>query len=177
MYRASCSIHAHFAHHVRGHAGPCISIHGHTWKLEVVLEARALDAQGFVIDFDLVHEKVLTPCFALLDHSLALGEATWKETAELLAPLGRSLVTSRMETLGHEGTPPAAHDGELAGARNERPGGIKVAVFPFTPTSEKLAEWLYRVADQTFSDDRVRVACGRIFESLHPSESIAEFWG
>ncbi|HTJ84995.1 MAG TPA: 6-carboxytetrahydropterin synthase [Polyangiaceae bacterium] len=177
MFRASSSIHAHFAHHVRGHSGPCISIHGHTWKLEVVLEAQALDAQGFVVDFDLLDEKVLRPCFDLLDHSLAIGEATWNETHELLAPLGRSLVTSRKETLGHEGTPPKGHVGELGGARNERPGGIKVAVFPFTPTSERLAEWLYRVADRTFTDDRVRVACGRIYESLHPSESIAEFWG
>jgi 6-pyruvoyl-tetrahydropterin synthase len=177
MFRASSSIHAHFAHHVRGHAGPCISIHGHTWKLEVVLEARALDAQGFVVDFDLLHERVLQPCFSLLDHSLALGEETWKETGALLAPLGQALVTSRREILGNEGTPPHGLEGELCGARNERPGGIKVAVFPFTPTSERLAEWLYRVACRTFEDDRVRVACGRIYESLHPSESIAEFWG
>ena len=130
MFRASSSIHAHFAHHVRGHSGPCISIHGHTWKLEVVLEARALD-------------------------------------------VAEALVKSRHETLGHEGHPPHGLEGELCGARNERPGGIKVAVFPFTPTSERLAEWLYRVACHTFEDDRVRVACGRIFESLHPSESIA----
>jgi 6-pyruvoyl-tetrahydropterin synthase len=40
MYRASASIHIHFAHHVRGHSGPCISLHGHTWKFEVVLEAK-----------------------------------------------------------------------------------------------------------------------------------------
>ncbi len=176
MFRASASIHAHFAHHVRGHSGPCISLHGHTWKLEVVLEARELDQEGFVVDFDRVHAELLVPCFQLLDHSLALGEATWRETKELLVPLGVALVQSRLETLGHEGDAPDCVSGELAGARNERPGGIKLAVFPFTPTSERLAEWLHDTARARFADDRVRVACGRVFETLHPAETIAEFW-
>ena len=61
-------------------------------------------------------------------------------------------------------------------ARNELPGGIKLAVFPFTPTSERLARWVHDVARQRLADDRVRVACGRVFESLHPAEAIAEFW-
>jgi 6-pyruvoyl-tetrahydropterin synthase len=177
MYKASLGIHLHFAHHVRGHAGPCISIHGHTWKFEVVLEARALDSQGFVVDFDLVQERLLVPVHRLLDHSLAIGESTWAESRDLLGPLGTALVGSRKETLGHLGAAPESIEGELAGARNEHPGGIKVAVFPFTPTSERLAEWLYRAADRTFADDRVRVACGRVYESLHPAEAVAEFWG
>ncbi|NUP10915.1 MAG: hypothetical protein HOW73_33130 [Polyangiaceae bacterium] len=176
MYRASASIHIHFAHHVRGHSGPCISLHGHTWKFEVVLEAEDLDKEGFVVDFDRVHAEVLVPCFDLLDHSLAVGHATWMETKELLAPLGETLVRSRMETIGHEGTPPPGFTGELEGARNERPGGIKLAVFPFTPTSERLAHWLYDVARTRFADGRVRIACGRVYETLHPAETIAEYW-
>ncbi|RYE94943.1 MAG: hypothetical protein EOO75_00610 [Myxococcales bacterium] len=177
VFRASSAIHLHFAHHVRGHAGPCISLHGHTWKFEVVLEAQALDAQGFVFDFDLLHERVLMPCFQLLDHSLALGEASWAETREHFGPLGEALVASRRQFSGDLGQPQPALDGQLGGARNERPGGIKVAVFPFTPTSERLAEWLHGVATTIVADDRVRVACGRVYESLHPAESIAEYWG
>lgn len=175
MFRASASIHLHFAHHVRGHSGPCISLHGHTWKFEVVLEARELDKEGFVVDFDLVHSDVLNPCFELLDHSLALGEATWTETREMFVPLGEALVRSRQETIGSLGVPPPGREGALAGARNERPGGIKLAIFPFTPTSERLAQWLHDVAAARFADDRVRVACARVYESLHPSESIAEY--
>lgn len=175
MYRASSAIHVHFAHHVRGHSGPCISLHGHTWKLEVVLQARELDKEGFVVDFDRLHAEVLVPCFDLLDHSLALGEATWAETASLLEPLGVALVKSRQETLGSLGTPPKGWEGELQGARNERPGGIKVAVFPFTPTSERLAEWLYDLSQTRLGDSRVKVACARVWESLHPAESIAEY--
>jgi 6-pyruvoyl-tetrahydropterin synthase len=176
MYRASLGIHLHFSHHVRGHEGPCISLHGHTWRFEVVLQATDLDKQGFVVDFDRVHEEVLIPIFDLLDHSLAIGEATWADTAELLAPLGQSLVASRHETLGSLGKAPKCLSGSLGDARNELPGGIKVAVFPFTPTSERLAKWLYDVASQAFADERVSVACGRVYESLHPAEAVAEYW-
>lgn len=175
MYRASSSIHIHFAHHVRGHAGPCISLHGHTWKFEVVLGARELDAHGFVVDFDLVHEDVLMPVFSLLDHSLALGATTWAETKAMFEPLGKRLVDSREVISGDRGTCPAGLSGELAGARNEYPGGIKIAVFPFTPTSESLAAWLAEVAAKRFDDARVKVLIGRVYETLHPSETIAEF--
>ena len=175
MYRASLGIHLHFSHHVRGHDGPCISLHGHTWRFEVVLQAEELDQQGFVVDFDRVHDRVLIPIFDLLDHSLAIGDATWADTATLLAPLGQTLVASRVETLGSVGSPPKSLSGDLCGARNELPGGIKVAVFPFTPTSERLAKWLYDVAAQAFADERVSVACGRVYESLHPAEAVAEY--
>jgi 6-pyruvoyl-tetrahydropterin synthase len=175
MYRATTGIHLQFAHHVRGHRGPCISLHGHTWRFDITLEAKELDIEGFVVDFDLVQEQLLQPIFRLLDHSLALGEASYAETGELLAPLGTALVASRKSTLGHLGEPTTVYEGELQGARNERPGGIKVAVFPFTPTSERLAEWLYRLAVQLFENDRVKVARARIYESLHPEESVADY--
>jgi len=177
MFRASCGVHLHFAHHVRGHRGPCISLHGHTWRFEVTLEARELCPEGFVVDFDRVHDELLSPCFALLDHSLALGEASFAETRDDLARLGTTLVASRRETLGHLGEAPPTHPGDLFGARNERPGGIKLAVFPFTPTSERLAKWLYDGAQRTFGDPRVRVQRARVYESLHPSESFADYEG
>jgi len=175
MYRASVGIHLHFAHHVRGHRGPCISLHGHTWRFEVTLAAEELDVEGFVVDFDRVHDELLTPCFQLLDHSLALGERSYDEVAEDLARLGRKLVASRHETLGSLGDPPPTHGGLLFGARNELPGGIKLAVFPFTPTSERLARWLHDVASGLFADERVHVARARVYESLHPSESFADY--
>ncbi|MFO0555028.1 MAG: 6-carboxytetrahydropterin synthase [Polyangiaceae bacterium] len=175
MFTVWSGIHAHFAHHVRGHAGPCISLHGHTWKLEVKLASRELDEQGFVVDFDLLHEHVLVPCFDLLDHALAIGEKTWVETRPELERLGVVLVGSRREITGDLGTCPKGHAGELGGARNEYPGGIKVAVFPFTPTSERLAEWLYAVTHARLASDRVSVRAARIYESLHPAEAVAEY--
>ncbi|MSP26783.1 MAG: hypothetical protein EXR75_16900 [Myxococcales bacterium] len=175
MYTITSSVFIHFGHHVRGHDGPCISVHGHTWKFEVALAAERLDAQGFVIDFDLVQAGVLDPCHRLLDHSLALGAETWAETRTSLAVLGEQLVRSRISTMGHRGELQPAFSGELCGARNERPGGIKVAVFPFTPTSERLAMWLHEVATKTVADERVSVPFVRVYESLHPTESVAEY--
>ncbi len=175
MYTITTSVFIHFGHHVRGHEGPCISVHGHTWKFEVALAASRLDNQGFVIDFDVVQARVLEPCHRLLDHSLALGAETWAETREALATLGKQLVASRLTTLGHEGELQPALDGELCGAQNERPGGIKVAVFPFTPTSERLAHWFYDVTKAMVADDRVSVPFVRVYESLHPTESVAEY--
>jgi 6-pyruvoyl-tetrahydropterin synthase len=175
MYKVTTGIHIHFAHHIRGHAGPCVSIHGHTWKFEVSLVAKDLDAQGFVVDFDDLHERVLMPCHSLLYHSLALGESSYAENRAALAQLGQCLVETRRETLGNLGKPQPALDGPLGGARNERPGGIKIAVFPFSPTSERLARWLFEVASAYFGDDRVAVSGARIYETLHPTEAVAEY--
>lgn len=175
MYTITGSIFIQFGHHVRGHEGPCISLHGHTWKFELCAASETLDNQGFVLDFDRMQALVFDPCFQLLDHSLALGVATWEDTKGDLESLGEKLVASRLETLGNLGTCQAMFSGELCGARNERPGGIKVAVFPFTPTSERLAEWLYRMAAMTIADDRIKIVSARIYESLHPSELYAEY--
>jgi 6-pyruvoyl-tetrahydropterin synthase len=175
MYRVTTSHHIHFAHHVHGHAGPCISLHGHTWRFELTLAAEQLDAGGFVVDFDVVHGQVLEPCHLLLDHSLALSRAFFDQNQQHLAGLGASLVATRQDTLGDLGCAQPAYEGELNGARDEWPGGIKVAVFPFAPTSERLAKWLYQVAEQRLADDRVSVARARILETLHPVECIAEY--
>ncbi|MDR2560273.1 MAG: 6-carboxytetrahydropterin synthase [Holophagales bacterium] len=173
MYRIATGIFISFAHHIRGHSGPCISLHGHTWKFEVELCASELDGEGFVVDFGQLRKKVLTPCHALLDHSLAMGEDTWAKNKDFLAPIGADLVGSRIDASCGETQNTLL--GQLNGARNEFPGGIKVAVFPFNPTSERLAEWLHGVASAQMEDGRVKIAAARVFESLHPVESVAEF--
>lgn len=172
VYSVRKSIDVDFSHHVRGHLGPCINLHGHTWKLEVVVTAPELDDQGFVVDFGLLKRRVLTPCHALLDHSLAVGEATYTEIQSELQEMGRKLLESRGPVECEEAAP---NPHELGGARTERPGGMKVAVFPFSPTSERLARWLYELAASQLDDDRVRVSVGRIYETLHPVHAVAEY--
>jgi 6-pyruvoyl tetrahydropterin synthase/QueD family protein len=172
MYRIRKSIDIDFAHHVRGHLGPCINLHGHTWKFEVEVGARELDAQGFVIDFSLLKREVLRPCHALLDHALAIGERTYAEIEGELAATGVKLLASRGPAQCEEAAPQAL---SLAGARSAFPGGMKLALFPFSPTSERLARWLYELAAQQLDDERVRVELGRIYETLHPVEAVAEY--
>ncbi len=177
MYRIWRSIDVSFAHHVRGHSGACVNLHGHTWKLEICAEAESLDEEGFVVDFKRIVAEVLQPAHALLDHALAVGAATWDETAAELEALGKKLVDSRAAVHGPRpsgmGTagPPAVVT-RLGGAENRFAGGMKVAVFPFSPTSERLAAWLYDVAADKLG---VGIAWTRVYETLHPVESVAEF--
>ncbi|MCA9606270.1 MAG: 6-carboxytetrahydropterin synthase [Myxococcales bacterium] len=175
MFRITKGIHIHFAHHVRGHRGACISLHGHTWKLEVTVAAEDLDAEGFVVDFAVLNREVLRPAHQLLDHALAIGEATWRETHVELAALGTRLVDSRHETMGSRGEIQPHLTEPLGGARNELPGDIKVAVFPFAPTSETLAKWLYDLTVEKVADGRVKVVHARVFEALRPVETYAEY--
>lgn len=171
MYRVRKSVDISFAHHVRAHGGACINIHGHTWKFEVELAAETLDATGFVVDFAVLRERVLNPCHLLLDHSLAVGADTFEEIEAGLGTVGTALLASRTAPAP---TTPGIVTG-LAGAANHYPGGMKVTVFPFAPTSERLARWLYDVASQAVADDRVRVHLARVYETLHPVHSVAEY--
>jgi 6-pyruvoyl tetrahydropterin synthase/QueD family protein len=172
-YRIRKSVDVDFAHHVRGHAGACINVHGHTWKLEVDLEAEELDAQGFVVDFGALKSEVLHPCHRLLDHALAIGASTYAEVEAELEALGRTLLASRSpEDAARAARPEPLR---LNGAESRHPGGMKVAVFPFAPTSERLARWLYELADERLGTERVRVVCGRVYETLHPVHAVAEY--
>jgi len=175
MYCIRKSIDIDFAHHVRGHGGPCIHVHGHTWRFEVELQAKTLDDDGFVVDFKRLKTGVLQPCHQLLDHSLAVGTATWDEAHPALTSLGTALLASRLPRHGTIHTTDERVI-ELAGATNRYAGGMKVAVFPFSPTSERLAKWLFDAASSVLTDERVSVRLARVFETQRPVESVAEYW-
>ena len=55
------------AHNIRAYGGNCERLHGHNWKVRVVLRARRLDRLGMVMDFREV-KKRLTEVLAALDH-------------------------------------------------------------------------------------------------------------
>ena len=55
------------AHNLRGYKGKCEELHGHNWKVETVVEARALDKIGMVIDFKYLKNE-LNFVLEALDH-------------------------------------------------------------------------------------------------------------
>jgi 6-pyruvoyl tetrahydropterin synthase/QueD family protein len=197
MYGIHKSIDIDFAHHVSGHDGACINIHGHTWKFEVGLKADSLDQRGFVVDFKQLKQLVLEPVHTLLDHSLALNEERAETAGQPLIELGEVLVCTRGIVGGKAALDASMHIGadhedrvkklgykfapegyRINGAYNWILGGIKIACFPFNPTSERLAEWLYFVADAAMkqtNSPRVTVDFARIYETIHPVESVATF--
>jgi len=56
------------AHQLRGYKGECESLHGHTWKIQVVVRTEELDKLGLSIDFRRLKD-VLRELIAQFDHS------------------------------------------------------------------------------------------------------------
>ena len=55
------------AHFIKGYNGPCQNLHGHTWKIEVVIISDQLDKLGMVADFSLL-KKQLKEFLLTIDH-------------------------------------------------------------------------------------------------------------
>ncbi|ASA21742.1 6-pyruvoyl trahydropterin synthase family protein [Paenibacillus donghaensis] len=77
------------AHQLIGHQGKCSNLHGHTYKLEVVLKGipsseEGTSGEGFVIDFSEIKSKVKAIVIDRLDHAfLAMGNEPVLETLTL----------------------------------------------------------------------------------------------
>jgi 6-pyruvoyltetrahydropterin/6-carboxytetrahydropterin synthase len=55
------------AHQLRNYHGKCEALHGHNWKVEVVLRSKSLDEAGMVLDFKILKETTHT-VLETLDH-------------------------------------------------------------------------------------------------------------
>lgn len=56
------------AHQLQGYEGSCERLHGHNWKVQVIVRADQLDKIGLVIDFKVL-KKTLGTYLAILDHN------------------------------------------------------------------------------------------------------------
>jgi 6-pyruvoyltetrahydropterin/6-carboxytetrahydropterin synthase len=70
------------AHFLKEYKGKCERIHGHTFQVEVVVEARELDQTGIGIDFTLLKTRLAE---ILPDHSLLNEVLPFNPSAENLA--------------------------------------------------------------------------------------------
>ncbi len=55
------------AHFLRGYEGKCKNLHGHTWKVELIITGETLDNIGMVCDFAIL-KKQLKDFLSELDH-------------------------------------------------------------------------------------------------------------
>lgn len=92
-------------HALRGYHGKCENVHGHNYRVRVVLEGERLDSAGLLIDF-VVLKKLLRDLIDKLDHRF-LNEVppfdTLNPSAENMAryfyeELAASLTALRLET-------------------------------------------------------------------------------
>ncbi|MEM0967951.1 MAG: 6-carboxytetrahydropterin synthase [Verrucomicrobiota bacterium] len=118
-YRICKTIEIENGHLLTKHPDVCRFPHGHTRKVEFVLESQELDANEMVCDFKVVKE-VIADYLATLDHALCINTedphyATWKEaygdriipfegedpTTEVIARTIFHVFSERLQTYGN----------------------------------------------------------------------------
>ncbi len=72
------------AHKLNNYEGICKNIHGHTWKLQIVIQSDDLDKTGMIVDFHDIKE-VYKEILAGIDHQFLNDELDFNPTAENLA--------------------------------------------------------------------------------------------
>ncbi len=68
MYELTVLSHFAAAHQIRCLHGKCEALHGHNWKIEVMVASRSLGKEGIVIDFGILKQKV-EKVIKTLDHA------------------------------------------------------------------------------------------------------------
>lgn len=82
MYEAIKTLEISAAHKLNlPYESPCVNLHGHNWKVKVFLRSEKLNAEGMVMDFKLIKEKIKSR----LDHKVLNEELSFNPTAENLA--------------------------------------------------------------------------------------------
>jgi 6-pyruvoyltetrahydropterin/6-carboxytetrahydropterin synthase len=68
VYELTVLSHFAAAHQIRCLHGKCEGLHGHNWKIEVMVASRGLGKKGIVIDFGVLKQKV-EKVMKTLDHA------------------------------------------------------------------------------------------------------------
>jgi 6-pyruvoyltetrahydropterin/6-carboxytetrahydropterin synthase len=58
MYELTVKTHFDAAHSLTGYPGECARLHGHTFKVDVIVQGEALDPIGIVYDFKELKDRV-----------------------------------------------------------------------------------------------------------------------
>jgi len=98
MYSVSITDSFSAAHNLRGYEGKCENLHGHNWKIEVVISSEKLDKLGMVIDFKVL-KKILGEIFSEIDHQYLNDISYFKEvnpTSENIACFIHSGISKRL---------------------------------------------------------------------------------
>ena len=90
------------AHVLHGYAGACNRVHGHNFKVELEVEARAVDDVGMAIDFTRL-ESILASIAQGLDHRLLNEIPPFNEVNPTAENLGAYFWTRATRALAGEG--------------------------------------------------------------------------
>jgi len=67
VYEVSIVDHFSGAHRLRNYHGKCEALHGHNWKVEVLVVSNSLDGGGMVLDFKILKDSTRA-VLETLDH-------------------------------------------------------------------------------------------------------------
>ena len=67
------------AHNLRNYKGKCEDLHGHNWKVEVLVESKTLNSQGMIMDFKDLKEE-LREILSSIDHKYLNDISYFKKT-------------------------------------------------------------------------------------------------
>ena len=90
MFEISVCDHIASAHQLHGYEGPCKNMHGHTWKVEMVVCGNTLEGVGLLVDFKVLKarlKQVLTP----LDHVVLNDLPAFKDINPSTENLARNI--------------------------------------------------------------------------------------
>jgi len=102
MFEISVSLDFSAAHNLKGYHGKCEALHGHNWKVEVLLGSEALDKIGMVEDFKVVKEK-LKSILSLFDHKYLNQLPYFKKINPTSENIARLIYQKMKERIGKGG--------------------------------------------------------------------------
>ena len=101
MYRLMIKTSFAAAHNLINYQGDCENLHGHNWRVEVVVAAKELDKAGLGIDFKIL-KKQTNRLLDELDHKYLNDLTPFKNNSPSSENISRYLFERLSETLNNE---------------------------------------------------------------------------
>ena len=101
MYRLMIKTSFAAAHNLINYQGDCENLHGHNWRVEVVVSAKELDKAGLGIDFKIL-KKQTNSLLDELDHKYLNDLPSFKNNSPSSVNISRYLFERLTETLNNE---------------------------------------------------------------------------
>ena len=105
------------AHNLRGYEGECENLHGHNWKVEVMVTSKELNKIGLAVDFRVL-KKMLEGILEKLDHKYLNEILPFDKENPSSENIARYIYREFEKALSNPPTPPLQKGGK---------GGLKIA--------------------------------------------------
>ncbi len=101
MYRLKIDTHFAAAHNLINYEGDCENLHGHNWKVEVVVATENLNDAGLGLDFKILKAKT-NAILDNLDHKYLNDLVPFKETSPSSENIARYLFEELCKSFANE---------------------------------------------------------------------------